>query len=108
MELTAQNTIPTNIVNTILTGQLPSTLLGKINLTRWLRYRGKTDTINCGKVNWCRQKRMAEEKKSIKNFKAVAPTVLEILPIKEIMLVKKVEPTFAGFSNFDPTFMNSK
>ena len=51
---------------------------------------------------------MAKEKKSIKNFRAVAPTVLEILPIEENMLSKKVKPTSAGFCNFDPTSMNSK
>ena len=68
-------------------------------------------TFLCVKLvdrGWCRQKRMAAEKKSIKNFRAVAPTIREILPIKEIMLRNFVKLTFAGFSNFDPTFMNSK
>ena len=51
---------------------------------------------------------MAKEKKSIKNFRAVAPTVLEILPKKEIMLVIFFKLTLAGFSNFDPIFINSK
>ena len=51
---------------------------------------------------------MAKEKKSIKNFRAVALNALEILPIKENMLSKKVKPTSAGFCNFDPTFINSK
>ena len=56
----------------------------------------------------CHRKRMAEEKKSIKIFRAVAPTILEILLKKEIMLVNFFKLTLAGFSNFDPTFMNSK
>ena len=51
---------------------------------------------------------MAEEKKSIKNFRTVTSTVLEIYPIKKIILNKKVKPTSAGFSNFDLTFINCK
>ena len=51
---------------------------------------------------------MDKEKKSIENFRAVAPTIRGILSIEGIMRVKKAELTLAGFSNFDPTFMNSK
>ena len=68
-------------------------------------------TFLCVKLvdrDWCHRKRMAEEEKSIKNFRAVAPTILEILPKKEIMLANFVKLTLPGFSNFDRIFMNSK
>ena len=68
-------------------------------------------TFLCVKLvdrDYHRRNSTAEENKSIKNFRAVTLTVLEILPIKEIMRDKNVELTFAGFSNFEPTFMNSK
>ena len=68
-------------------------------------------TFLCVKLvnrKWCRRKRMAEENKSIKNFRAVAPIILEILRKKEIMLVNFFKLILAGVSNFDSTFMNSK
>ena len=139
MELTAQNTIPRNIVDTILTGQSPSTFLEKINLTtikmaeisrknrhlflfnncifaspcafHFFNKVSSAITFLCVKLvdrSRCHRKRMAKEKKSIKIFRAVAPTILEILLKKEIMLVNFFELTSAGFSNFDLIFINSK